>query len=107
MKNKNGKSPIVVIVNMKSSIISQSELYEITLTLTEETRSEPGCLNYNCYKSIDDDSVLEIISFESLDAHKSHMNSPHVLAFLDKYQALKLQFNVQRSYYDNEFHIRF
>ncbi|MFA0442714.1 putative quinol monooxygenase [Vibrio sp. 10N.222.51.C12] len=89
----------MVIVQMQSTHISQDELYTITLTLVNKTRQESGCIDYNCYKNIDDDSVMEVILFESADAHQAHMSSPHVLAFLDKHQSLNLQYAVQRVNY--------
>ncbi|MGV2985996.1 putative quinol monooxygenase [Vibrio sp. E150_011] len=91
--------PIMVVVQMQSAHISQDELYTITLALVKKTREEPGCIDYNCYKNIDDDSVMEVILFENTDAHQAHMSSPHVLAFLDKYQSLNLQYAVQRVNY--------
>ncbi|GIU06090.1 hypothetical protein TUM4261_08960 [Shewanella sp. c952] len=94
--NKTQKQAVLVVVNMQSKHISQQGLYDITLSLVDKTRQEPACLEYNCYSSIDDDSVMEVILFENVDGHQTHMNSPHVLAFQAKYQALDLQYAVQR-----------
>ncbi|MEH6453868.1 MAG: antibiotic biosynthesis monooxygenase family protein [Psychromonas sp.] len=102
MNKQNDKAhsnPIMVIVNIQSSLISQAELHTITLTLASRTRDELGCIEYNCYRSIDDDSVLEVILFDNKEGHKAHMNSPHVLEFLDEYQSLNLQYSVQRVNY--------
>lgn len=90
---------ILVVVNIKSLLISQAELHRITLSLACRTREELGCLEYNCYRSIDDDSVSEVILFDNKEAHKAHMNSPHVLDFLNEYQSLNLQYSVQRVNY--------
>ncbi len=91
--------PIMVVVNIQSPLVSQADLYAFTTTLVHATRQEPGCIEYNCYRSIDDASVTEVIIFDSLEAHKAHMNSPHVLAFMDEHQSLDLQYRVQRVNY--------
>ncbi|MEZ9198900.1 putative quinol monooxygenase [Shewanella sp. 10N.286.54.B9] len=99
LQNAADNNPIMVVVNIQSEHTSQAELYTITLSLVDNTREESGCLEYNCYCNIDDDSVMEMILFKNTAAHKAHMNSPHVLAFQEKYQPLNLQYRVQRVNY--------
>ena len=88
----------MVLVDIQSLHISQSELHEITLSLSKETRNENGCISYNSYKNVDDNGVSEVILFKSSESHTEHMNSQHVMDFLTHYQELDLKFQVKKCY---------
>ena len=103
--NETLNRPVMVIVNIQSPLISQADLYRITHALADRTRKETGCLEYNCYRSTEDESILEAIIFKNADAHSAHsahMSSPHVLEILDEHQSLNLQYSVQRVHYCKE-----
>ena len=50
--------------------------------MEEETRKEPGCLAYAFSVDLNDASMIRIFErWESMDALKTHMKTPHMATF--------------------------
>lgn len=72
---------ILVLAKIEPKDGCQDSIVEVSKELIDETLLEEGNIDYQLLKSIDDDTLTFVEKWESLDALKKHMASPHFLNF--------------------------
>ena len=72
---------ILVLANITPKEGCQDSIIELASELIYETLQEEGNIDYRLLKSSEDDSLTFVEKWESLDALKKHLGSPHFLNF--------------------------
>ena len=72
---------ILVLAKIKPKEGCQDSIIEVAKDLIFETLQEEGNIDYQLLKSIEDDTLTFVEKWESPDALKKHMGSPHFLNF--------------------------
>jgi quinol monooxygenase YgiN len=72
---------ILVLANIEPKEGCQDSLLEVSDELIFETLQEEGNIDYKLLKSTNDDCLTFVEKWESVDALKRHMASPHFLNF--------------------------
>ena len=72
---------ILVLAKVEPKEGCQDSIIEVSQDLIYETLLEEGNIDYQLLKSIEDDSLTFVEKWESLEALKKHMGSPHFLNF--------------------------
>lgn len=72
---------ILVLAKIEPKEGCQDSIIEVAKDLIFETLQEEGNIDYQLLKSIEDDTLTFVEKWESADALKKHMGSPHFLNF--------------------------
>lgn len=72
---------ILVIAKVEPKEGCQDSIIEVSKELIDESLLEEGNIDYQLLKSIEGDALTFVEKWESLDALKKHMGSPHFLNF--------------------------
>lgn len=72
---------ILVLANIEPKEGCQDSIIEVSKELIDESLLEEGNIDYQLLKPIKGDSLTFVEKWESLDALKRHMASPHFLNF--------------------------
>ncbi|MBQ2666348.1 antibiotic biosynthesis monooxygenase family protein [Methanobrevibacter sp.] len=72
---------ILVLANIEPKNGCQDSIIEVSKELIDESLLEEGNIDYQLLKPIDKDTLTFVEKWESLDALKRHMASPHFLNF--------------------------
>lgn len=72
---------ILVLANIEPKEGCQDSIIEVSKELIDESLLEEGNIDYQLLKPIEGDSLTFVEKWESLDALKRHMASPHFLNF--------------------------
>lgn len=72
---------ILVLAKIEPKEGCQDSIIEVAKDLIFETLQEEGNIDYQLLKSIEDDTLTFVEKWESPDALKKHMGSPHFLNF--------------------------
>ena len=72
---------ILVLAKIEPKEGCQDSIIELSEDLIFETLQEEGNIDYQLLKSMDDDSLTFVEKWESPEALKRHMASPHFLNF--------------------------
>lgn len=72
---------IIVLARIQPKKGCRDSVIDLSEELIENTLSEDGNIDYTLLKSINDDTLTFVEKWESLDALKKHMGSPHFQAF--------------------------
>lgn len=72
---------ILVLANIEPKDGCQDSIIEVSKELIDESLLEEGNIDYQLLKPIDKDTLTFVEKWESLDALKRHMASPHFLNF--------------------------
>ena len=75
---------IVVLAKIQPKEGCQDSILELSEELIFETLQEEGNIDYQLLKSNEDDSLTFVEKWESPEAIKKHMASPHFLNFHDE-----------------------
>ncbi len=75
---------IVVLAKVYPKNGCRDSIIEISQELIENTLEEDGNIDYQLLKSINDDTLTFVEKWETLDALKKHMASPHFQSFGDE-----------------------
>ena len=75
---------IVVLAKVYPKNGCRDSIIEISQELIENTLKEDGNIDYQLLKSINDDALTFVEKWETLDALKKHMASPHFQSFGDE-----------------------
>ena len=72
---------ILVLANIEPKEGCQDSIIEVSKELIDESLLEEGNIDYQLLKPIEGNSLTFVEKWESLDALKRHMASPHFLNF--------------------------
>ena len=72
---------VLVLAKIEPKEGCQDSIIEVADELIFETLQEEGNIDYHLLKPINGDTLTFIEKWESLDALKKHMSSPHFLNF--------------------------
>ena len=72
---------IVVLAKIYPKEGCKDTVIELSDDLIEKTLSEEGNIDYQLLKSLNDNTLTFVEKWQSLDALKEHMNSPHFKLF--------------------------
>lgn len=75
---------IIVLAKIQPKQGCRDSIIDLSEELIENTLSEDGNIDYQLLKSIADNTLTFVEKWESLDALKNHMASPHFKAFGDE-----------------------
>ena len=75
---------ILVLAKIEPKEGCQDSIIEVAKDLIFETLQEEGNIDYQLLKSIEDDTLTFVEKWESPDALKKHMGSPHFLNFREE-----------------------
>lgn len=75
---------ILVLAKIEPKEGCQDSIVEVSKDLIYESLQEPGNIDYQLLKSIEDDTLTFVEKWESLDSLKKHMASPHFINFEDE-----------------------
>ena len=75
---------ILVLAKIEPKEGCQDSIIELADDLIFETLQEEGNIDYQLLKPIDGDTLTFVEKWESLDALKRHMGSPHFLNFSEE-----------------------
>ena len=77
------------IITIKLNPGSLETIREAAKPCQEATRTEPGCVSYDFYVSIDDpDAMVFVECFKSKQDHAWHSDQPYVQEFLSVFRPL-------------------
>lgn len=87
---------VMGVVEIEEGTIDQ--VRDAIATMENETRKEPGCLDYSFSVEVSNPATMRISErWESMEALEAHMNTPHMAAFgaaLGKARPKSLNVNV-------------
>lgn len=86
---------IVVLANLEPKEGCQDSIIEISKELIEESLLEDGNISYQLLKPIEKDSLTFVEKWESLEALKKHMASPHFLNFNEESEEFVEKMEIQ------------
>lgn len=72
---------ILVLAKIEPKDGCQDSIIEVSAELIDESLQEEGNIDYQLLKSLDNDNLTFVEKWESADALKRHMASPHFLNF--------------------------
>ena len=72
---------VLVLAKIEPKEGCQDSIVEVSQDLIYETLQEEGNIDYQLLKSIEDDTLTFVEKWESPEALKKHMASPHFLNF--------------------------
>ena len=73
---------LIVIGRVACAAGRRDELADAMRSMQTESRTEPGCLRYGFYASIEDpDEFIAVEEWESKDALRTHFGAPSVAGF--------------------------
>jgi len=76
---------IIVLATMVVKPEKKGALAPLTLELILKTRNEDGCISYELLSKTDNENTQTFVEkWESMDALKLHMQTPHFLNFGEK-----------------------
>ena len=75
---------ILVLAKIQPKVGCQDSILELADELVYETLLEEGNIDYQLLKSSNDDTLTFVEKWESTEALKKHMNSPHFLNFQEE-----------------------
>lgn len=75
---------ILVLAKIQPKVGCQDSILELADELVYETLLEEGNIDYQLLKSGNDDTLTFVEKWESTEALKKHMNSPHFLNFQEE-----------------------
>ena len=75
---------ILVLANIEPKEGCQDSIIEVSKELIEESLLEEGNIDYQLLKPVDKDTLTFVEKWESLEALKKHMGSPHFLNFSEE-----------------------
>ena len=86
---------ILVLAKIEPKEGCQDSIIEIADELIFETLQEEGNIDYQLLKPIEGNTLTFVEKWESLDALKRHMGSPHFLNFSDESGEFVKEMDVQ------------
>ena len=73
---------VVVIARAGCAPENREQLVELVRWMQNESRQEPGCINYGFYGSLEDPTeFVAVEEWESTDALRTHFEAPSVARF--------------------------
>ncbi|WP_296881258.1 putative quinol monooxygenase [uncultured Methanobrevibacter sp.] len=86
---------ILVLANIEPKEGCQDSIIEVSKELIDESLLEEGNIDYQLLKPIEGDSLTFVEKWESLDALKRHMASPHFLNFGEESEEFVKEMTIQ------------
>ena len=86
---------ILVLAKIEPKEGCQDSIIEVSKELIDESLLEEGNIDYQLLKPINGDTLTFVEKWESLDALKRHMASPHFLNFTDDTEEFVKNMDVQ------------
>lgn len=86
---------ILVLANIEPKEGCQDSIIEVSRELIDESLLEEGNIDYQLLQPIDNDTLTFVEKWESLDALKRHMASPHFLNFSEESGEFVKNMNIQ------------
>lgn len=68
---------IVITAILKPIEGHEEEVYNVLKTVTEASRKESGCIQYDVHQSMQDSNYILIEVWENEEAVEAHINSSH------------------------------
>jgi quinol monooxygenase YgiN len=88
---------LTVIATIKAKPGRSDELKRELLQLIAPTRQEDGCINYDLHQDSEDPSTFVFYeNWTSLAALEKHLQSPHILSYLEKEEQLLADWSLQK-----------
>jgi quinol monooxygenase YgiN len=80
---------LTVIARVKAKTGKEEEVKKELSALVGPTRSEPGCINYDLHRAIDDPTAFMFHeNWKSKEDLEKHLESPHFKAWMTKAEGL-------------------
>ncbi len=77
-------SQVTVVARLISRVGLEDRARSELLKMVEETRKEPGCINYDLHRGLEDSKEFVFYeNWESKEALDRHMQTPHFLRLSD------------------------
>lgn len=86
---------ILVLANIEPKEGCQDSIIEVSKELIDESLLEEGNIDYQLLKPIEGDNLTFVEKWESLDALKRHMASPHFLNFSEESEEFVKEMTIQ------------
>ena len=86
---------ILVLANIEPKDGCQDSIIEVSKELIDESLLEEGNIDYQLLKPIDKDTLTFVEKWESLEALKKHMGSPHFLNFGEESEEFVKNMDIQ------------